>query len=668
MDYDAPLGRTTVSKLGLKLALLATAVPVSALLAFGEFLAASERDALGRAQDARARTWAVALEAALGAPLVAEDDDSVAETFRALVRREPDVAFAYVLDASGRRIAVHDSQPREVEGVPSSELAVQRLDVVREGVRRGTVVVALDLAGVETTFTSRRADLLQTSLAVGLGTALCLLWVLRRQVLAPVRRLARAARQIGTGDLATPVRSVRRDELGDLARALDETRVQLSETLTGLEREREHQLRTLDQLAAALEQSKAGDLAKRRFLATMSHEVRTPLNGILGMAQVLELGELDEDQRSVALTLRRSAEGLHSILTDILEYSTLDADEVTLAPRPTHAAREITEVVSLAEASIDGRELDVQCDTSALDGVELMLDGLRVRQVVWNLAVNAVKYTPRGEVQVDVRLEPRSTGSACTADNLNLRIEVRDTGIGIPGDALERIFEPFGVVDGRDCREQGGTGLGLAITKQLVHLMGGTLGVHSELGVGSSFWVELPTRRADSGSIQSARQELARAARKVAQPFTLAARPSTPHDRVGTPRHGAQRVLVAEDNPVNQAVIRRLLEHRGYEVLIAQDGEEAIERWADSSPAAVLMDCQMPRLDGFGATRRIRELERERGSEPVPIIAVTANALPGDRERCLGAGMSDYVAKPIDVRELDAALARFLADRRARAA
>ena len=196
MDFEAPLGRTTVSKLGLKLALLATVVPVTALLAFGELLAASEREALARAQDARARTWAVALEAALGAPLVAEDHDRAAEIFRSLVRREPDVAFAYVLDTDGRRLAVYDRQAAEVSALSPSGVAVQRLDVVREGLRRGTVVVALNLAGVETTFASRRADLLQTSLAVGLGTALCLLWVLRRQSFCPCCAVPRVPRVI----------------------------------------------------------------------------------------------------------------------------------------------------------------------------------------------------------------------------------------------------------------------------------------------------------------------------------------------------------------------------------------------------------------------------------------------------------------------------------------
>jgi len=673
MDSLTRLEHTTVSRLGLKLALLATVVPISALLAFGELSASNEREALGRAQEARARTWAAALEAALAAPLAAGDDGAVDATFRALLQREPDVAFAYVLDEDGRRIAVHEGHravsDEAPEDIPASDVAVRRMDVLREGVRRGTVVVALDLTSAECTIALRRANLWRTRITVGLGTALCLLLALRRQVLGPVRRLARAARQIGAGDLETPVRTARRDELGDLARTLDETRVRLRDTLHGLQAEREHQLHTLDQLAAALEQAKAGDLAKRRFLATMSHEVRTPLNGILGLVQVLELGELDEDQRAVTLTLRRSAEGLHSILTDILDYSTLDADEVALAPRATDAAREIAEVVELAEAAAEERPVAVHCDVSALADTRLVLDSLRVRQVVWNIVANAVKYTPQGEVQVEAVLEPRAPDPDAphSQDELVLRIEVRDTGVGIPADALDRIFEPFAVVDGRDCRASGGTGLGLAITKQLVHLMGGALGVHSEVGVGSQFWVELPTRRADPAAAHSPRRALTLAARRVAQPFTIAARPLAAERPRSTP-DGRARVLIAEDNPVNQAVLCRLLEHRGHDVLLAQDGEEAIERRSEAAPTLILMDCQMPRLDGFGATRRIRELERERGSEAIPIIAVTANALPGDRERCLGAGMSDYVAKPIDVRELDAALARFIGQGRAHAA
>ena len=371
------------------------------------------------------------------------------------------------------------------------------------------------------------------------------------------------------------------------------------------------------QLAQALENAHDAALAslraKSEFLATVSHEVRTPLNGILGAAELLTDSNLGEDERQLVRTVQTSGETLLRIIDDILEISKAQAGRLVLVESPLDLAASVREVLELMRPRADEKRLvlGLTWEGSPAWG---HVDAARLKQVVGNLVGNALKFTPDGEVAV----------SGTYRDGV-LRVSVRDTGIGIPPEAIGDVFVPFKQADGSIQREFGGTGLGLAICKELIEAMGGAIGVTSETGVGSTFWFEIPVR--------------------PAEPPVEASPAERPH--LG------RRVLVVEDNEVNRMVVTRMLAALGCEVFSATNGEEAVAEVEAREHDLVLMDVQMPGMDGLEATRRIRE-----GSRPqVRIVALTANAFQEDREACLAAGMDDFLAKPIRRSDLTRAVA-----------
>jgi PAS domain S-box-containing protein len=364
--------------------------------------------------------------------------------------------------------------------------------------------------------------------------------------------------------------------------------------------------------------------ARTEFLANMSHEIRTPMNGVLGMLNLLKDTPLTDEQRDLLQTAETSAQHLLEILNDILNLAKIEAGQMKLERTPTDLKRLVRETCEMVrpQARLKGILLREELPDGELYA---LADPTRLRQILLNLLSNAIKFTERGEVVA--RLIQREA----SADNAHaLRFEVQDTGIGIPPDKQQQIFEPFRQADGSTTRKYGGTGLGLAISKKLVELMGGRMGVVSQVGEGSTFWFEVSLPACDAPAHVRLEQQL-RAAEQ-------------------TPLTGL-RVLVAEDNFVNQKVIRRTLEKWGIEVQIANNGREALE-WLSREPFhLVLMDCQMPEMDGYEATRRIRAYEQPRGLH-MPIIALTANALSGDREKCLECGMDDYLTKPVNPDQL----------------
>jgi PAS domain S-box-containing protein len=385
--------------------------------------------------------------------------------------------------------------------------------------------------------------------------------------------------------------------------------------------------RQAEELVEARDRAEAGSRAKAEFLAAMSHEIRTPMNGVLGMTDILLDTPLAPDQREYAEIIRSSGQSLLDILNDVLDFSKIEAGRLDIEPIPFDLVSAVGDVVGLLSSSAAAKGLDLALKVTPDTPRNLVGDPGRVRQVVLNLVGNAIKFTECGHVRVTL-------SGVETGGQAEVRIAVSDTGIGIAPTVQGRLFAPFTQADSSTTRKYGGTGLGLAISQRLIDLMGGRIGVESVEGVGSTFWVTLTLPRAKP------------AAGPIAEP--------PPH--ASPPVPAGRRVLLAEDNPVNRIVAFRMLESLGFRVDGASNGLEAVDLWSRLPYDIVLMDCQMPELDGYGATQAIRS--REEPGRRIPIVALTANAMSGDRELCMAAGMDDYLAKPLRRDELVATLAR----------
>lgn len=372
--------------------------------------------------------------------------------------------------------------------------------------------------------------------------------------------------------------------------------------------------------------------AKSQFLATMSHEIRTPLNGILGTLDLLRQTELTAEQAELSELMQISADGLFGIVSNILDFSKIESGHLELATESFDVRRRLDQVVRVfrPEAERRGLHLELQLDPTAPE--ELLGDWGRLRQVLVNLLGNAMKFTEQGAVRLEVACPWSGAGRAC------LRFSVEDTGIGIPEEKLGRIFEPFTQLDETTIRRYPGTGLGLAIAAELVKTMGGRLEVESRPGLGSRFHFSLTLRC------------------QGAAPVSVPA----PED---DERAESLRILLVEDNPVNQKVAGRLLERRGWRVELASSGPEALGRLESQTFDLVLLDVEMPGMSGFDVVRMLRE--REQGSSrSTPVVAVTAHCVAGYRERCLAAGMDDYLCKPFSADDLFRMVLRLASGRR----
>ncbi|WP_312161216.1 ATP-binding protein [Phenylobacterium sp.] len=575
--------------------------------------------AVAREQNHQAHRALSEVVARAAGPALAVKDLDRARVSIATLDSDGSVAQAILKDDAGRSVAAF----RRPAPAASQTYEVIRTPVVADGRRVGELTLTFETPAL-TALLPQFVALTLALLFGGIGVALFLARGLASRVIAPVLKLSEAMRGVAASGRFTPV-EVEADDA--LFRSLTDS---FNHLLAKLDEREQALQRTLRELVEARDAANAANVLKSQFLANMSHEIRTPLNGVLAMAEVMSMGELGPVQRERLDVIRQSGGLLLAVLNDVLDLSKIEAGKLALLVDDFDLEAAIAPTRDSFSVIAQGKGLDFSVEVSEAARGAWRGDADRIRQIVGNLLSNAVKFTLQGEVGARFDISPQ-TGA--------LRLVVRDTGVGIATEKQASLFEKFTQADNSATRRFGGTGLGLAICRELTQMMGGVISVESRESQGSMFTVELPLERGE-----------------LAVEAAPAPQPAEETDE------GALRLLAAEDNPTNQQVLAAVMGSLGIEIDIVANGRAAFEAWRDGSYDLILMDIQMPVMDGIDSARAIRAAERETERPRTPIVALTANALSHQVEEYLAAGMDGHVAKPIEIAKLYDAISRALTE------
>ncbi|HIJ89910.1 MAG: response regulator [Desulfobulbaceae bacterium] len=454
---------------------------------------------------------------------------------------------------------------------------------------------------------------------------------LAQGIIAPIQKLVLATIAMGKGDFEQRV-AVGNDEIGDLAESFNTMAEKLGNAMN-----REKQILAAE--ASARLNAELADQYKSEFLSKISHELRTPLNNVLGMAELLEDGEGSGNQRAEIAAIKEAGQNLLQIVEGILDFSRLENGTMSLTPVPFDLYASLGRLKKKYEPAAEAKGITLSYEESSAVPTTVVGDQIRITQILENLLDNAIKFTEHGEVSLRVR--PLGIKASNNQHIIHLRFEIADTGFGIPLEQQTAMFESFKQFESYTTRKKGGLGIGLTLSHQLVDLMGGKIGMKSEPGKGSTFFVDLDLPVAKEEDAEAPGVSGTQAAADTAD----AESEQHPISNKG------MNILIAEDNPVNQMLLRLMLEMQGHHVQVTVDGKEAVAIYQSEKIDLIMMDVQMPGMNGFEATTIIRELEKCTGRH-VPIIAVTAHVMPGYREECLSVGMDNYLAKPFRMQEL----------------
>jgi signal transduction histidine kinase/ActR/RegA family two-component response regulator len=562
-------------------------------------------------------------------------------------RRYPELVFAMILDAEGRVLAhtdearrgqfVLDAAPGDevrilsrdtelVDSIAPIRVADKRLGAVRVGI--GQQVTHAHMLGII------RDGVLYTLAAILFGGLVA--WFLATRLTRRLAAMENVVDAVSAGQARRRVEDGGSDELAKLAREFNAMLTALETQQGELQAHRDHLEELVAARTAELEQARAAaeaaSVAKSAFLANMSHEIRTPLNGMLGMTHLVKRGGVSPRQAEQIEKIEQAGRHLLGIINNILDLSKIEADKFALEPRDFALADMLRLALDSVAPLVGAKGLELRVETEGLPE-RFHGDPTRLAQALVNYLGNAVKFTERGGITL------RGSVLEEGATDWLVRFEVVDTGIGIAAEDLARLFTAFEQADNSMTRQYGGTGLGLAINKRLARMMDGEVGAESVPGAGSRFWITV------------------RLGKVADQPSAAAVRERADDETLVRARHAGTRILLVEDEPISQEVAREQLEDLGLRVDVAQNGAEAVRLAHRGAYALILMDMQMPEMDGLEATREIR---RQSAAPGTPIIALTANAYAEDRERCLAAGMDDFIAKPFDPEKLTASLLRWL--------